>query len=320
MLFRSRPTREEIGRFSGFFGITLPLVKHGVPVRAVQLDNVLRYPGYLDPYKVLVLSYEFQKPLHPGVHSVLADWVRRGGTLIYVGADTDPFHEARDWWNQYNMNYASPAEHLFETLALGRTPQDGTFAFGDGKVQIVRKHPAYFCRSPETADEYRRLIGTAIEDQGEKFIERNYFLLRRGPYVIAATMNESCSEEPLQLKGRYINLLDAKLPVLNEVSVVPGTQAWLIDLDRVTAQAPAVLTAAGRIESWTPSANGVEYGITSAANVNLATRILLPKQPQQILVDGKVILETQCKWDAHSSTLYLEHIGSVEESKVQINW
>ena len=48
---------------------------------------------------MLLLSYEFMKPLHPGVHAGLVEWVRRGGTLIYVGADTDPFHKARDWWN-----------------------------------------------------------------------------------------------------------------------------------------------------------------------------------------------------------------------------
>ena len=42
----TRPTREEISHLSGFFGLALPLVKHGVPVRPVQLDNILRTPGY----------------------------------------------------------------------------------------------------------------------------------------------------------------------------------------------------------------------------------------------------------------------------------
>ena len=68
-----RPTRREVERLSGFFGLALPLIKNGVPVRPVQLDNLVRSPGYLDRYRVLVLSYEFMKPLHPGIYQVLAE-------------------------------------------------------------------------------------------------------------------------------------------------------------------------------------------------------------------------------------------------------
>ena len=44
----TRPTKSEVHRLSGFFGMAIPLVKHGIPVRAVQLDNVVRIPGYLE--------------------------------------------------------------------------------------------------------------------------------------------------------------------------------------------------------------------------------------------------------------------------------
>ncbi len=96
----TRQTRSEIHSLASFYGLTLPLIKHGIPVRPVQLDNVVRVPGYLDNYRVLVLSYEFMKPLQPGIHLALARWVEAGGTLIYVGADTDPFHAVREWWNE----------------------------------------------------------------------------------------------------------------------------------------------------------------------------------------------------------------------------
>jgi len=314
----TRATRNDVLRFSGFYGITLPLVKHGIPVRVVQLDNVLRYPGYLDRYQTLVLSYEYQKPLHSGIHQVIADWVRRGGSLIYIGADTDPFHQARDWWNSGGLNYASPAEHLLESLGLPQQAKDGDYSFGKGNVTIVRKHPAYFSRSPETANEYRQIVKNAVEKSGGKFIERNYFLLRRGCYVIAATMHESCSEQPLEIKGRFIDILDANLPILNDVTIPQGTQKWLLDLDRVTAKSPVILSSAGRIEQWNVSQNELTYTHSSAAGISAATRLLLTKAPSEIFINGQKIPDSQYQWDTSTSTLLIKHHSSVKGIDVKI--
>ena len=106
--------------------------------------------------------------------------------------------------------------------------------------------------APRRADRLRSLVRRGVEAAGGKFVEHNYFSLRRGPYLIAATLKDSTSAEPLHLKGRLLDLLDAALPVRSDVVVAPGQQAWLLDLDRVTAPAPALLAAAGRIEQWQP--------------------------------------------------------------------
>ena len=60
----------------------MPLVKHGLPVTPVQFENV-SIPHYLDGFRVLFLSYDGQKPLSPDVHAPLADWVKRGGVLVF---------------------------------------------------------------------------------------------------------------------------------------------------------------------------------------------------------------------------------------------
>ncbi len=62
----TRPSEREVRMLTGFYGLTLPLLKYGVPIRTVQLDNLARSPGYLDQYRVLVLSYEFMKPMKAG--------------------------------------------------------------------------------------------------------------------------------------------------------------------------------------------------------------------------------------------------------------
>ena len=76
---------------------------------------------------------------------------------------------------------------------------------------------------------------------------RNYLQLRRGPYVIAAVLDESVDDSPLRLSGSYLDLLDPELTVHEEVTVQPGQQAWLLDLQRVSDQNPLLLAAAGRV-------------------------------------------------------------------------
>ncbi len=80
------------GEYDLFFGQALPLVKAGVPLRPVQLDN-LRRADHLGGLRLLVLSYDLQKPVGAFVHQAIAQWVRAGGALLVVGAGDDPFAE-----------------------------------------------------------------------------------------------------------------------------------------------------------------------------------------------------------------------------------
>ena len=45
------------------------------------------------------MTYEGMKPLRPEVHAALALWVRRGGGLLFVNDDRDPYNTVRAWWN-----------------------------------------------------------------------------------------------------------------------------------------------------------------------------------------------------------------------------
>jgi len=314
----TRPTPHEIASLGGFFGMTMPLVKHGVAVRPTMLENALRYPGYLDRYKVLVLSYEFQKPFTPGFHAIIADWVNRGGVLIYVGADTDPFHQARDWWNspQAIKTYGSPSEHLFESLGIDPKPGEGVYNVGNGKLFVQRKHPAYYTRGKQQADEYRALIRAASAETGLEFVERNHFLLCRGPYLIGAVLRESVSDAPLVLKGRFIDLFEPNLAVKNEVSIAPDQQFWLIDMDRMTATAPAALAASGRIENWTVTERGVDFQLETPTRIANAVRILLDAKPSAVRIDGET--SDAWQWDEPSYTLLIRHQGNPKGTQMSV--
>ncbi len=256
------------------------------------------------------------KPMSPGLHLALAQWVWQGGTLIYVGADTDPFHKAHDWWNQSTPRFDSPADHLFETLGLAKKPDSGTYALKKGHVIVQRCHPAFFARSTENAEQLRRLVAQGIEAAGGKVTQCNYIRLRRGPYVIAAVLDESVNDQPLQIAGNFVDLLDPTLAVRHDPHVQPGQQAWLLDLSRVSGSRPLLLAAAGRVESWNVEKGKLEYTISSPEGILVSTRIILDQAPQSVRVNGEPCATTE--WDKASHTLLVRHAGTTEPVTVDI--
>ncbi len=314
----TKAERKDIQHFSAFYGLTLPLLKHGVPVQPVQLDNVARFPNYLRDYKALVLSYEFLKPETPAVHQALAHWVAQGGVLVYVGADTDPFNSITGWWNTDKNRYETPAQHLFETLGLDRKVGEGRYTFGRGHVFVERKHPAYYTRSPEAADSYRAVIRRAADAAGLPYREHNFLQLRRGPYVIAACLRESVSEAPLELKGLFVDIYDANLPVLDAVTLQPGQQAWLLDLNRLEPDKAQPVASAGRFESWTPTDHSVEFVLTAPGGVRIVSRLRLPERPTSIQSGERELSGYQ--WHQESHTVCFESIPGVSRQQVKIVW
>jgi len=238
--------------------------------------------------------------------------------LIYVGADTDPFHQARDWWNspQAVKTYTSPSEHLFESLGLDPKPNEGVYKVGNGKLFVQRKHPAYYTRGKQQADEYRTLIRAASVEAKLDFVERNHFLLRRGPYLIGAVLRESVSDEPLVLQGRFIDLFEPDLAVKNEVSIAPDQQFWLIDMDRMTATAPAALAASGRIENWTVTEREINFQLETPTRIANAVRILLDAKPTTVRIDGET--SDAWQWDEASHTLLIRHQGNPKGTQMSV--
>ena len=314
----TRAERKDIRHFSAFYGLTLPLLKHGIPVQPVQLDNVARFPNYLRDYKVLVLSYEFIKPETPAINQALAEWVAQGGLLLYAGADTDPFNTITDWWNTGKNEYETPAQHLFAVLGLDRKAGDGRYAFGKGHVFVRRRHPAYYSRSEEAADEYRAVVRQAAHAAGLPYREHNFLQLRRGPYVIAACLRESVSETPLELTGPFVDIYDANLPVLAGVTLQPGQQAWLLDLNRLDPDRAEPVASAGRFESWTRMDHGVDFLLSAPEGIRIVSRIRVPKRPTKIVMGDRELSEYQ--WHQESHTVCFESPTGVSRQRVKILW
>jgi hypothetical protein len=324
----SLPNRQDILDLSAFYGLALPPLKHGIPVRPVQLDNLVRYPGYLDDYRILFLTYEFMKPERADIHLVLAQWVLDGGALIYVGDGRDPFHNVREWWNQGNRRYTTPAQHLFEALGLSRDPEEGVHAVGNGAVVLSKANPISFARSKEGADACRNLLKHAIaalNDTEYRYVERNYLKIRRGPYIAAACLDESCGTESLILSGSFIDLTNANLPVINELKLNPGERGFVRDLayDCEKPEAVSIVASSSRIEEWDLSDNGFTFVTTAPEGVVVSTRLKLRTETKGISAvqaGAEAAVSVDAQWDKISGTLLLRYNGNPKGTVLTIKW
>ncbi len=132
MMFERAAPDASDPNLGSFFGLAMPLLKRGVPVEPVQIESASK-PGFLSRYRILLLTYEGQKPPAAEFHVALASWVRNGGALLVVDNDRDPYNRVREWWNRVPLHYRTPREHLFEQLGL-KGKETGLHRVGTGFV------------------------------------------------------------------------------------------------------------------------------------------------------------------------------------------
>jgi hypothetical protein len=298
---------------ANFFGMAMPLIKQGIPVGIIHLENV----GYEETWRdqrVLLMTYHNMKPLDPEAHQHIADWVEQGGSLIYCGRDDDSFQTVPEWWNTNGNGYTAPSQHLFSLMNMDQQAAAGHYRFGKGHIYVLRHNPQEFVLT-EGADS---LLLQTLETAYGPYERKNSFVLHRGPYVIASVVDESpVSSEPLNLRGNFIDLFDSSLPVLSEKVVKPGEQAFIFDLDQVVDKSrPQVLAAASRQYDEVVTSNSFCFVSKSPANTENVMRILLPQALKQV----QVSVASRSSWDEKSQTLLLRFENDPEGVQVRIEW
>ena len=301
-------------QLSNFFGLALPLLKRGVPVSITHLENT----GYADTWKdvkVLLMTYSNMKPLDPKAHQDLADWVKKGGIIIYCGRDNDPYQRVLEWWNQDGNNYTAPSQHLFQLMQMPEKAEEDVYRYGKGRIYVVRQDPKEFVMQ-EKGDQS---LLSVIEKAYGKLEYKNHFYLERGPYTLAAVVDENAvSSEPLQLNGNYIDLFDPKLPCLKQKIVNPGEQAFLFDINAVKKRnRPQVLASASRQSDESIGKRTYSFIAKSPAETDNVMRIILPKNPKGITVSSN---QFTSEWDERTHTLLLQFENNPEGVHVKIEW
>jgi hypothetical protein len=293
MFERGEPTPSD-EHMSHLYGLALPFLKRGMPITPVQLENVTA-PRYLDGFRVLLLSYQGMKPLGPDVHTPLVAWVNRGGVLIVCDDDSDPYNAVRDWWNSDGNHYATPREHLFEMLGGEKRGESKISALpnplnvGKGVLIWMRENPARLAADAEGGARLAHTVQQAAARAKLKWRETNYLLLRRGPYLIASGLDESTTNETKEIHGRFVNLFDPELRVVNRVTVVPGSRFFLLDLDAARRRDSPVLASACKVLPIKSGSTRLVLAVEGVSDTPGLVLLRAAKAPRSVILAGNAL-------------------------------
>ncbi|NPE47618.1 hypothetical protein HPC41_14670 [Sphingobacterium sp. arapr2] len=324
LMFQRFPTHAgyDDPQLANFYGLALPFLKRGVPVKTVHLEN-LAVKNALAETKILLMSYSNMKPLSAEGHQYLADWVKDGGILIYCGTDLDPFQSVQEWWNTNGKNYQRPSDHLFEKMGLkDGMIKEGKYTYGRGTFYVLRSDPKEFVVKPDNSQKLLDVTKNLYENNGksEKLQFKNYFTLTRGNYDLIAVLDESVSNQPYHVKGNLIDLYDPALPIVTSKNIQPNEQCLFVNLDHIkNKQQPQVLASASRIYNETSANHHYSFTAKSPINTTNISRILLPNKPKSVLVDKKEAF-SEGNWDTRTKTYLLGFENSPDGVNVDVKW
>jgi hypothetical protein len=266
-------------------------------VAPVQLENVT-VPHYLDGFKVLLMTYQGMKPQTPEVHAPLAAWVKQGGVLVFCDDDSDVFNAVREWWNTGENHCRTPREALFAQLGYdpaSASPSAGAevaWNFGAGRVIWLRENPVRLAATAAGADQVLALTRQAAAFAKLTWRETSSLVLRRGPYVIAAGLDESLPGPPKVLRGHFINLFDPELRVLDQVELAPGKRFFLRDLDDHAVAAP-LLAAGCRALPEKSAADALAFLVEGAAQTPGIVLLQCGHEPAAVTLDGQPVADVK---------------------------
>lgn len=318
MMFERADPSPSDAALGSFYGLALPLLKYGIPVEPVQIESST-VAGYLNNYKLLILTYEGQKPPTPVFHDALTAWVRKGGTLVVIDKDNDPYNAVREWWNTAPNSFKTPREDLFVKLGI---PEDavGLHHVGRGIILSERESPAALTYDKQGANKVRSYMRQAARAGHITWKVTNALVLRRGPYVIAAGLDESLpGSKPYVMQGRFINLFDPDLPILHRVTLAPDSRFFLVDLNSLPkSEATTIVAASCRIKNQQDSLHRFRFSADGIADTEAFVRIATKRDVSKVLLNG-VPISAQ-SYRQGDGTLLIQFSNSTDPVQIEVDF
>jgi hypothetical protein len=150
----------------------------------------------------------------------------------------------------------------------------------------------------------------------------NALILRRGPYVVAAGMDkepgimQELRAHPQSVTGDLINLFDDDLSETSEVTIEPGTRAFLLDVNYFTSSTPRILAASAKIIGEHASASSLTFQAEGIDQTSAVIRILSTKPPREITINGKHLDTGQYRRSGR--TLLLHFVNTATPQTIQV--
>jgi hypothetical protein len=163
------------------------------------------------------------------------------------------------------------------------------------------------------------LVRTACAAVRLPYHETAHLVLRRGGYVVAAGLDESLTVAPRVLRGHFINLFDAGLPVLEAVTLAPGSRHLLLDLDRPRPDGPSVVASACKVLGAERTGRGsFRFYAEGPETIQAVARVVLPTAPVEVTLDENPMKGDAWTWDARTGCLLLRFTNSATGRWVEI--
>jgi hypothetical protein len=153
----------------------------------------------------------------------------------------------------------------------------------------MRENPASLAASAEGDARLLATVKQAAAHARLKWRETNYLLLRRGPYVLGAGLDESVAGEPKQLSGRFVNLFDPELRVQQAVTLAPGARVFLVDLDIARGREPRVLASACKALPIKAGAHSLSLAVEGVADTPAVVLVRASKPARSVMLAGQLV-------------------------------
>ena len=188
---------------------------------------------------------------------------------------------------------------------------------GKGVIVYAPLSPSALTYDKTGANQLRNLTRAAAEAIGLEWKESAALVLRRGPYLIAAGLDEGMPDKPpVVLNGRYISLFDPALAVVNAVALIPGSRAMLLDVATATAEKEGILAAACGVREESVTADAISFRAFGVAGSNAVVCIASRRAPKTVTVGG--ILLASANWHFDSGLLWLRFQNSPEPVAIEV--
>ena len=191
---------------------------------------------------------------------------------------------------------------------------------GEGIVLYEPASPAGLTYQKDGAEQVRGFAREAAASAKIAWSESQALALRRGPYVIAAGLDEPQPGGPAILSGRFVDLFDAQLAVASKVKLTPGRRALLLDLDAATRAGPGprIVAAACRVREEAANSGRVSIRTEGVADTNGVVLLLTTDAPKEVRINDQPAPESA--FDFHDGTLRIRFPNSPEGTRIEIDF
>ncbi len=352
----------------GMYGLCAPLLRDGIPVKMKAMEQIYTKDD-LNGVNLLVVSFDSSVPLSEEVNIAIADWVKAGGTMLYIAGQND-YWDIDDYF--FWADDVTPLDNLLKHLGLditvntasvnsstALTSPDGALSavfenvkiptqygrylvsfsgaenpilrsgatvlgfeesVGKGHVVMVGMPSAMLANVQGGSSFMRELTAYALRYTDYEYVSTTLMVTERGDYTIAHAFDEG-----EYLIGKYIDLFDSNLSVLKDPDVPLNDSVILYDISGIKRDIPRLGYTAGEVLSLTESTAKTSIRLTSAANVSVSIRMLLPAgvYPTSVTVtdaQGKSYPVLAYFYDEENDSCLFKIDGNSDAVTVTMEW